>query len=160
MSAVFFDRLASAAKAASASRRHIAVEQLLTTAGNGVRVQAEKLAQDSVAAVAQFDGFQSSEEAALLFVQQAVKQQNGRFEFIGRDLKSGGIGHQRNGAGGLPGADLIPRLPAIGGGVQESTSHFGSAQTAAKDQNRGGDPAPRRGGHQPTHRRTTRQEPD
>jgi hypothetical protein len=44
------------------------LEQLLATAGNGVRIQAEECGQCSIAAVAQFDGFQASEEAALLLV--------------------------------------------------------------------------------------------
>lgn len=97
-------------------------------------VQAEELGQDSVAAVAQFNGFQSSEESALLLVQQAVEEQNSGLEFIGRDLKGGGIGHQWHGAGGLPGTDLISRLSAIGGSVQESTGYVGTAQATATDQ--------------------------
>ena len=63
---------------------------MLATAGDGVHVQAEKLGQDRVAAVAELDGFQSSEEAALLFIQQAVEEQNGGLDFIGGDLKGGG----------------------------------------------------------------------
>jgi hypothetical protein len=51
------------------------------------------------------------------------------FELIGRNLKSGSIGNQRNRLRGLPGAQLIPRLSAIGGRVQESSGHFSAAQT-------------------------------
>ena len=84
------------------------IEQLLATAGDGVRIQAEECGQCSVATAPQFDGFQAGEEAALLLVQQAVEQQNGGLEFIGRKLERRGIGHQRNGASGLSGAELIP----------------------------------------------------
>src|SRR6185295_3322492 len=47
----------------------------------------------------------------------------------GRHLKSGGVGQQRNRLGGLPGAELIARLAAIGSSVQESSGHLGAAQT-------------------------------
>jgi hypothetical protein len=57
--------------------------------------------------VSQLDGFHTGEQATLLLVQQAVEKQDGRLEFIGRYLKSGGIGQQRNRLGGLPGAELI-----------------------------------------------------
>ena len=91
------------------------IEQLLTSASDGVRVQAEEFGQNAVASVYQFDGFKPREQAPLLLIQQAVEKQDGRFQFIGRYLKSGGIGQQRNRLGGLPGAELIARLPAIGG---------------------------------------------
>jgi hypothetical protein len=56
---------------------------LLTAASNGVGIQAEEAGQNRVAAVAQFDGFQAGEKAALLLVQQTVEQQYGGLEFIG-----------------------------------------------------------------------------
>jgi hypothetical protein len=101
----------------------------LASASDGVRVQAEEFSQNAIASVSQLDGFQPSEQATLLLVKQAVKKQDGRFQFIGRYLESGCIGQQRNRLGGLPGAELITRLPAIGGGVKESSSHLGAAQT-------------------------------
>jgi hypothetical protein len=52
--------------------------------------------------------FQTGEQATLLLVEQAVEDQNGGFEYIGRYLESGRIGHQRNRLRGLLGADLIP----------------------------------------------------
>ena len=73
------------------------IEQLLAAAGDGVRIQIEECGQDRVAAVAEFDGFQAGKQAPLLFVEQAVEQENGRFEFIGRDLEGGRVGDQRNG---------------------------------------------------------------
>lgn len=58
-----------------------------------MRIQAEEDRQDTVAAMPQLDGFQAGKEAALLFVQQTVEQQNGSFEFVGRNLEGGGICH-------------------------------------------------------------------
>ena len=57
MSAFFFRGLASTARAADASRRHLLLEQLLAPAGDGVWIQAEEFGQDTVAAVPQLDGF-------------------------------------------------------------------------------------------------------
>ena len=48
--------------------------------------------QNGIATVSQLDRFQPGEQAALLLVEQAVEKQDGRFQFIGRYLKSGGIG--------------------------------------------------------------------
>src|SRR5437868_6256632 len=70
-----------------------------------------------------------AKQTTLLFVEQAVEKQNSRFQFLRRYLKSGSIRHQRNGLGGLPGAELIPSLPAIGGGVQKASLHLRAAQT-------------------------------
>ena len=97
--------------------RYILIEQLLASAGNGMRIQAEEIGQDGVAAVPQFDGLQPGEQATLLLVEQAVEKQNGCLEFIGRYLEGGGIGHQRNRLCGLPGTKLITSLPTIGGSV-------------------------------------------
>jgi hypothetical protein len=93
MWAVFFDRLASAAGTARAAGRYILIEQLLASAGDGVGIEAEELSQNAVATMSQFDGLQAGEQAALLFVEQAIEKQNHRFQFIGRYLESGGIGY-------------------------------------------------------------------
>ena len=94
-----------------------------------MRIQAEEFGQNAIAAVSQLDGFQPGKQTTLLLVEQAIEKQDGGFEFIGRYLESGGIGQQRNRLGGLPGAELIARLPAIGGSVKESSGHLGAAQT-------------------------------
>ena len=94
-----------------------------------MRVQAEEFSQNAVAAMSQFDGLQAGKQTTLLLVEQAVEKQNSRFQFLGRHLESGSIGHQRNCLSGLPGAELIASLAAIGGGVQESTGHRRAAQT-------------------------------
>jgi hypothetical protein len=47
--------------------------------------------------VAQADGLQPGKQAALLFIQQAIEQEDGGLEFIGRSLQVGGMGGYRNG---------------------------------------------------------------
>ena len=129
MSSVFFDGFASAAGTASAASGYIPIKQLLASAGDSVRIQAEEFSQNAIAAMSQLDGLQAGEQTTLLFVEQAVEKQNSRFQFLRRYLESGSIGYQRNGLGGLPGAELIPSLPAIGGGVQEASRHLRATQT-------------------------------
>ena len=125
----FFDPFASAARTASAPGRYILIEQLLTAAGDSVRIQAEEFGQNAIATVSQLHGLQTGEQATLLLVEQAVEKHNGGFEFLGRYLENGSIDHQRNRLCGLPGAELIPSLPTIGGSVQEPSSHRRAAQT-------------------------------
>jgi hypothetical protein len=103
------------------------IEQLLTPAGDSVRIQAEEFGQNAIAAVSQLHGLQTGEQATLLLVEQAVEKQNGGFEFIGRYLENGRIDHQRNRLRGLPGTELIPSLPTIDGSVQESSGYFRAA---------------------------------
>jgi hypothetical protein len=128
MSAVFFDPFASAAGTASAPHCCLLIEQLLTSAGDGVGIQAEEFGQNGIAAVSQLDGLRTGEQATLLFVEQAVEKQNGGFKFIRRYLEGGSIGHQRNRLRSLPGAKLIPSLPTIGGSVEEASGHLRAAQ--------------------------------
>ena len=75
--------MATTAFAARPTTDHILVQQLLTAAGYGVRLQAQEIAEQSVAAVTQADGFQAGKQTTLLFVQEAVKQDDGGLEFIG-----------------------------------------------------------------------------
>ena len=126
-SAFFFHGFAAAAGVAGATRRHLLIEQLLASAGDGVRIQAEEFGQIRVAAVPQFDRFHAGKQAALLLVQQTVEQHNGGLEFMGRNLESGGIGEQRNGECGLSSAHLNPCLPHIGRSVEEASGHLRAA---------------------------------
>jgi hypothetical protein len=52
MSAFFFDRFAAAAGVASAARGDVVIEQMLASAGDGVRIEAEEFGQNAIAAVA------------------------------------------------------------------------------------------------------------
>ena len=109
---VVFKRLAAPADFADAAGFDSTLQQLAPSAGDGVRVQAEKLRQLPLAAVSQLEGFDGGIEATLLFIQQAVEQQDGRWEFVGGNFQAGGIG---NGGNGLHTASREP-LALPGGG--------------------------------------------
>jgi hypothetical protein len=129
MSAVFF-RLVCARRRDGVCGPSIHCDRAVVgVRGRRCAVQAEEFGQNAIATVSQLDGFQPGKQTTLLLVKQAVEKQDGRFEFIGRYLKSGGDGQQRNRLGGLPGAELIASMPAIGGGVKETPGHLGAAQT-------------------------------
>ena len=59
-----------------------------------MRIEVEKVSQLAVAATAQFEGLQPGIEAALLFIEQTVEQQNGGFDFLGGNLQHRGIRHR------------------------------------------------------------------
>ena len=75
----------------------ILIQQLAAAAGDGVRIEAKKFGQHAVAAVAEFHGFQTGVQAALLLVQQTVEQDDGGFHLIGRHFQAGGIDNRGNG---------------------------------------------------------------
>jgi len=77
MSGVFFRGRTAATPTAGPPTDHIALQQLLTAAGDGVGMQAQKIAEQSIATMAEPDGFQSGEQAALLFVEQSIEQEDG-----------------------------------------------------------------------------------
>jgi hypothetical protein len=61
----------------------LAPQELPPPPGDGIRIQAEDLGQQSVASMTAFETFQSGEEAALLFIEQAVEQDDCCLEFFG-----------------------------------------------------------------------------
>jgi len=77
----------------------ILVQQLLSSSSHRVGIDAQKLGQLGVAAAAQPERFQSCIQAALLFIEHTVEQNDCRFEFVGRDLQLGEIGHDGDGLG-------------------------------------------------------------
>jgi predicted nucleic acid-binding protein len=52
-----------------------------------VRVQAQEIAEEGVATVAESDGFQAGKQAALLLVEQAIEEDNCGLELVGRDFE-------------------------------------------------------------------------
>lgn len=62
---------------------------------------------------------QSGKQSALLFVEQAVKQEDGGLEFIGRQLESGGVDGYRNGLRAAAGQHLLAAFDRIDGRVEE-----------------------------------------
>ena len=71
--------------------RRVVIEQLLPTTSDGVRVQLQETGRDGIAAVTQPNGFQADEHPAVLFVKQAVEQQNSGLEFVRRNEKPCGV---------------------------------------------------------------------
>jgi hypothetical protein len=57
---------------------HGAIQQLLRAAGDRMRIQAQKIAGQGVATLAQADGLQAGKQAALLLVEQPVEQRGYR----------------------------------------------------------------------------------
>ncbi len=115
-SGVFFHRLAPGAGLSDAADRNILIQQLAPAAGDGVRIETQKFGQHTVATVAEFHGFQTCVQAALLLVQQAVEQDDGGFHLIGRHLQTGGIDNCGNGLA----AATCQRLSLAGGWVDGS----------------------------------------
>ena len=105
----------------------ILIEQLLTTAGNGMGIQAKKFGHHAIAAVSQLHGLQTSEEAPLLLIEQTVEKEDGRLEFIRGYPQGRGVSHPRSRLRGLPSAKLIASLLAIGGSVKEPSGHHRAA---------------------------------
>ena len=53
-----------------------------------MRVQVKKLGQLTVPAMPQFERFQSGVEPTLLFIEQAIEQEDSGFQFVRRNLQS------------------------------------------------------------------------
>ena len=128
MSAVFFPPCPPAARAPHAAGRHLLIEQLVPPARHGMRIQVEKRRQDRIAPVAESHRFHAGEQPPLLFIEQAVEQQDGGFEFIGGHLQRGGVRDHRDGVSRAAVADLILRASRLGGRVKKSIHHLGPAQ--------------------------------
>jgi hypothetical protein len=91
-----------------------------------VRIEAKKLGQHAVAAVAELQGFQSGVQAALLLVQQTVKQNDGGFHLIRRHFQTGGV-HQ---GGNRPAATTNQTLSLTGDWIDGSIEEQSGDQLA------------------------------
>jgi hypothetical protein len=69
MSGFFFRRNTTSAGAAGSAADPILMQQLLPTAGHGVHLQTQEIAQPGVPAMAQADGLQPGKQSPLLFVE-------------------------------------------------------------------------------------------
>jgi hypothetical protein len=110
------------------------MQQLLPTAGYGMYVQAQEIAEQSVPAVAQADGLQPGKQSALLFIEQAIEQQDGGLEFMGRSLEVGGMDGYRNGLSAAPGEPLFAAGDGFAGGIEKLALHLHSRQALLLDQ--------------------------
>jgi len=111
------------------STDYVAVQQLLTTASDGVRIQAQEIAEEGVAAVAKSDRFQSGKQAALLLVEQAIEKDSRSFELVGRDFEAGGVNGQGNRLGAAASHGLITAIRSLDRGIEELAVDFSPAQT-------------------------------
>ena len=129
MSGVFFRGLTAATLTAYPPADDVAVQQLLTTASDSVRVQAQEIAEQGVAAVSQSDGFQAGKQAALLFVEQAIEEDDRGLDLVGRDFEVGSVNGQRNRLGAAPSHGLVTPTGCLDRGIEELAVDFGPAQT-------------------------------
>jgi hypothetical protein len=97
-------------------------------------VQTQEIAEQSVAAVAQADGLQPGKQSALLFIEQAIEQQDGGLEFIGRSLEVGGMDGYRNGLSAAPCEQLFAAREGFDGGIEKLAIHLHSRQALLLDQ--------------------------
>ena len=104
----FFHRLSPPAGLAYAAGFDIALQQLPSSAGDGMWIQAKEASELAIAAVSQLEGFDGGIEATLFFIQRAVEQQDSRFQFVGGNLQATGIGDGGNGLEAASGEHLPP----------------------------------------------------
>ncbi len=97
-------------------------------------VQAQEIAEQSVAAVAQADGFQPGKQSALLFIEQAIEQKDGSLEFMGRSLEVGGMDGHRDGLSAAPGEHLFAAWHGLDGGIEKLALDLHSCQALLLDQ--------------------------
>ena len=115
---VFSQGLAAPASFAAPAQLDLAVHQFLPAASNGVRIKAEKIRQLPVATVAQLEGLEGGIQATLLLIQEAVKQEDGGLQFMGRKLQPGDIGEQGNRFRRASGEHLSPTPTRFRRGVK------------------------------------------
>ena len=121
--------MTAAALTAYPSTDDVAVQHLLTCASDGVRVQAQEIAEEGVAAVTDSDRFQSGKQAALLLVEQAIEEDDRSFELVGRDFEVGGVKRQGNRLGAAARHGLVAAIRSLDRGIEELAVDFGPAQT-------------------------------
>ena len=102
---------------------------MLTTARDGVGVQAQEIAEKGVATVAESDGFQAGKQTALLFVEQAREEDDRGLDLVGRGFEVGRVNGQRNRLGAAPSHGLVASTGCLDRGIEELAVDFGPAQT-------------------------------
>src|SRR5215471_8167638 len=120
--------------AGNPSADYVALQQWLAAAGDGVGVQTQKIAEQGIAAMAEPNRFQAGEQAALLFVEQRIEEQDSGFEFVRRDFKGGRVNGQGNRLGTATRQGLIPAIGRRDGSIQILAIDFGSAEALSLHQ--------------------------
>ena len=85
-SGVFFPPVDVGASPADTLDIHIAVQEVVTSAGHGPHVQPQQVGDRLVAAVAHLERLQAGVQASLLLIEQAAKQDDRCPEFVGEDI--------------------------------------------------------------------------
>ncbi len=75
------------------------------------------------------DGLQAGKQAALLFVEQSIEQDNCGLEFVGGDLEGHRMNSQRHCLSAAAGQSLVATIGRIDCSVDKLASDFGSTQT-------------------------------
>jgi hypothetical protein len=96
-----------------------------------MHIQAEQCGQTGIAPASQPERLQAGVEAALLFVEEAVEQNDGRLEFLGRALEDRGVGETGNQFRGLARQDLLATDGRLGTGVEVQATHLGAVEETA-----------------------------
>ena len=99
-----------------------------------MRVQVKKVGQLTIAAMAQFERFQSGIQAALLFVQQTIEQEDSGFQFVRRNLQPGGIHHGGDGLDAAASQELSAAADRIAGAVEIQAGNELAGDPALRDQ--------------------------
>ena len=88
-SAFFFHPFAPTARRTDPVDRDVLRQQLPTPPGYRANVQAEQLGDARVTSAAGLEGFEPGIQTALLLVEQAEEQHDGRAELVGQDGRLG-----------------------------------------------------------------------
>ena len=90
---------------------------MLPAAGDGVSVQAQEIAEQGIAAVAEAHGFQACKQATLLFIEQPIEKKDRGFEFIRRHFEAGQVNGHRDSLGAATRQGLVAPICRLDGGV-------------------------------------------
>jgi len=99
-----------------------------------MRVQVKKLGQLTISAMPQFERFQSGVEPALLFVEQAIEQDDRGFQFVWRNLQSGGVPQGGDGLDAAACQELPAAANCIVGAIEIEAGEELASDAALFDQ--------------------------
>src|SRR5436309_194074 len=96
-----------------------------------MHIQAEQCCQAGIAPASQPERFQTGVDAALLFVEETVEQNDGRLKFLGGALEERGIGETGNQLSGLARQDLLAADGRVRTDVEVPATQLGAVEAAA-----------------------------
>ena len=84
--------------------------------------------------MAQADGLQPGKQATLLLIEQAIKEQNGGFEFMRRGLEGRGMNRHRNNLMAAPCEGLFAARDGIDRSIEKLVIYLDAGQMLLCDQ--------------------------